>query len=372
MAQRETWFKLAMVGMVVVACFLALEGGLRLLSLNEQLYYRVFRNRVGRATGRYQHDPNLGWRLRPGYDQDVFYPHGVAHETINAEGWRDREREVERKPGTRRLAVLGCSRSYGYGATQEDIFSLRLENMLRAAGAAEAPPGERGADMLGAGERAGAGELAGAEVLNFAVNGFGIDQMLLNYVHYARRYKPDVVLLQLYEPGIMRATRSNAWGSEKPHFVLEGDALELRNHPVAEDLATSPATVLMKLSLVYRLAMNFMLRLEQLEQLERERAMVDTQPLNALLSALLKRFRAEVEADGGRFIVFVWGASADWLGRVARESGVETVNLDTQVDISAWKARGALDFPPPTGHWNALGHEFVATALHDYLSRPAP
>jgi hypothetical protein len=89
---------------------------------------------------------------------------------INSQGLRaDREYSLTKPDGVCRIAVFGDSFLFGLEADLKDTFSDRLEKSLRARGIA-------------------------AEVLNFAVGGFGTAEMLQTYEQFGRKFDPDVVM----------------------------------------------------------------------------------------------------------------------------------------------------------------------------------
>ena len=77
-----------------------------------------------------KYDATLGWAKIPnsiGYsartDERVVYK-------INSHGFRDEETTHEKPKGTFRIALLGDSRTFGYGVNLDDHFSLMLERAL--------------------------------------------------------------------------------------------------------------------------------------------------------------------------------------------------------------------------------------------------
>jgi hypothetical protein len=89
---------------------------------------------------------------------------------INAQGLRaDREYPLAKPAGVCRIAVFGDSFMFGLEANLEDTFSDRLEKTLRSRGIA-------------------------AEVMNFAVGGFGTAEMLQTYEQFGRQFDPDIVM----------------------------------------------------------------------------------------------------------------------------------------------------------------------------------
>jgi hypothetical protein len=127
-------------------------------------------------------DSMLGWRFRPGY--------ASARDRMNAAGLRsDREYDVERPAGVRRIAVFGDAYAYGAEVPNEEAWPALLE--------AAAP---------------------GLEVLNHGVGGFGTDQAFLQYLRDGSRYGPEVVLIGFSPVGLRRSV--NVW----PRFISADEA----------------------------------------------------------------------------------------------------------------------------------------------------
>lgn len=106
-------------------------------------------------------DPELGWTLRPnGKSQNGLYQ-------ANGQGLRaDREYGAA---ADLRIAVFGDSFTHGDEVILEDSWPYLLETMLR----------EQGVE---------------AEVLNFGVPGYGMDQAYLRWQRDGQEYAPDIVI----------------------------------------------------------------------------------------------------------------------------------------------------------------------------------
>src|SRR5262245_22026425 len=114
-----------------------------------------------------------GWALKPHQlirilDHDTG---AVYTDYANSEGWRDRERTIERRPNTLRILVIGDSVTYGAIVAQADTYTAILERKLQAKG-------------------------VGAEVINISYGGWGTDQELEALTLEGVSYKPDLVILQ--------------------------------------------------------------------------------------------------------------------------------------------------------------------------------
>jgi lysophospholipase L1-like esterase len=145
-----------------------------------------------------EHDPVLGWRLKPNAsgrfareDFDVFVSN-------NSLGFRDRE-YAERKPaGTRRVAILGDSMTWGLGVANDSCYSEVLERALAA--------------------NADASAGAPVEVLNFGAAGYGTDQEYLLFRDVVRRFEPDVVVVAYNANDVLNNSASSQHGYHKPYF----------------------------------------------------------------------------------------------------------------------------------------------------------
>lgn len=113
----------------------------------------------------------------------------------NALGFRDRQFEVPAKrPGELRVVVLGDSFTVSAGVDYEDIYTTRLERMLR-----ERRPG--------------------LKVMNLAVSGYNIVQYELVLKEVALALQPDLVVVAVFP--------ANDFSNE----TLEGNARRARGEP---------------------------------------------------------------------------------------------------------------------------------------------
>lgn len=114
-------------------------------------------------------DERRGYALVGG--QDIGASHGTV-EHINRQGFRERD-WGDAPPGRPLVVVLGHSVSYGVGVQAQQRWSARVESSLRA------------------------GAAHGACVLNLAIPGYTLEQMLAVYDEVARPMAPDVVVAEL-------------------------------------------------------------------------------------------------------------------------------------------------------------------------------
>jgi len=110
----------------------------------------------------------------------------------NSQGFRDRERAVERSPIRFRALAVGDSQTYGAGVTYDETFSALLESRLR-----ETEPT--------------------AEVLNLGVPGWEPPEELHLLQVYGMQFQPDVVLMNFYVGNDIIRRRGAYW--EQPIVV---------------------------------------------------------------------------------------------------------------------------------------------------------
>jgi hypothetical protein len=112
-------------------------------------------------------DPDLGWRMRPGFRSDKA--------THDSRGFRGSDEIGPRGPRTRVFAI-GDSFTYGLGVEDHETYSAVLSR------------------------------LAGIEVINGGVNGYGVDQAVLLYEKESPDLRPDVVVLGYFVDDFFRST----------------------------------------------------------------------------------------------------------------------------------------------------------------------
>src|SRR5205814_1109641 len=95
----------------------------------------------------------------------------VYGDTLNAGGWRDEERTIEKRPGSYRIVAVGDSVTYGAVVAKNDTWTAQLQRKLRDAGMS-------------------------AEVINIGYGGWSTDQELEALLREGLAYKPDLVVLQ--------------------------------------------------------------------------------------------------------------------------------------------------------------------------------
>lgn len=125
------------------------------------------------SRGLYAPDPPRRYRLQPGFQGRI--TNRVEYDTpvsINKAGLRGQE-VGPKAPGTFRLLALGDSFTFGVGASEEESYPARLQEILRSRGIS-------------------------AQVLNAGAPGFGVPDAVAWYRRWGRPLEPDAVVLAVF------------------------------------------------------------------------------------------------------------------------------------------------------------------------------
>jgi len=114
--------------------------------------------------------PDLYYELKPGLDEVL---RGVPLKT-NSSGLADKEYTVEKPADTYRIAVVGSSWTMPASVPMEDAYHWQLEEQLNAV-----PDGKN------------------VEVINFAVENYGIGEILATVREKVLDYEPDMIIFAL-------------------------------------------------------------------------------------------------------------------------------------------------------------------------------
>jgi hypothetical protein len=164
---------------------------------------------LAEPTGYMLYDADLGWTNRPGScTRDQRY-------CANSAGLRsDREFTPEKPAGKLRVSLFGDSFIHGHDVDLPGSLAPQLESKLR----------ERGVE---------------AEVLNFGVGGYGMDQAYLRYSRDGGRFDTDVIVMGLQFENVARhvmvfrliAFPQTAIPFSKPRYYFDGPSLIAANRP---------------------------------------------------------------------------------------------------------------------------------------------
>lgn len=337
---RPEWL-LAGGSLLACASFLALaELGLRLADpdyLDERPAVAI--DRLHRYSERY------GWELKPGAHQlDDGKP-----VSVNALGYRGQPLPQRPASGQQRVVMLGDSVTFGTYVSDGQTF----------------------ADVLQARDN-------GLEIVNLAVQGYGLGQELLRLEREGLAYEPAVVVANICLANdfadIMLPVFLYDGRHPKPYFSLRGGQLELRDAHLQLGWRARLGLWLAERSVLYRhLARRPVEEPRAAEEHwteRRRKAVLDGAAAEELMAALIVRLRREVERDQARLVLVAHPSKAsyrgngDWLERVARQPGLTGLQVVSLKD--AYRAAGlpydalALD---GIGHLSPQGHRLAADAL---------
>ncbi|HEY8514244.1 MAG TPA: DUF5989 family protein [Candidatus Binatia bacterium] len=145
--------------------FLVLEGGLRLFGFTPRRTMNQF-------------DSALGWTKTPSTSLRRHTSEFDVTLRTNSRGLREDESVGYEKPeGVQRVLLIGDSFTLGYTVERSDTLSELLEARMRAEG-------------------------RNVQVINGGTEGYSTDQEVLWLAREGVKYKPDVVVLQMYENDI--------------------------------------------------------------------------------------------------------------------------------------------------------------------------
>lgn len=154
------------------------------------------------------YDDALGWTYRPNSTRQT----GTF--TINNAGFRSR-RDFSKSPpaDTLRIALFGDSFTAGDDVSDDEVWGYLLERKLKEAGIR-------------------------AEVLNFGVGAYGMDQAYLRWREQGKRFESDIVIFGLQPENLKRNVNvfrqllhPSGPAFSKPRFALINDELHLLNTP---------------------------------------------------------------------------------------------------------------------------------------------
>lgn len=296
-----------------------------------------------------------GWELRPGARlQD----HGLWT-SVNAAGYRGPELPRQHVAGHTRVVLLGDSITFGTYVGDGQTF----------------------ADLLNGGE----GRL---EVVNLAVQGYGLEQSLLRLEREGLSYAPDLVVLNVclandFVDGMLPVFLYDG-RHPKPYYRLEGERLVLHDEHVRLSAAGRLGLALRERSQLF----NRLLALAKNDTGEaaaepwaerRGQALRNRAAALELGLRLIARMRERAEGHGARFVVALhpdrstYKHGSEWLEGL--RSAPELAGLPVIDLASEYHARG-LRFGELTlddiGHLSPLGHRQAAAILERALCSRVP
>lgn len=297
-----------------------------------------------------------GWELRPGARQ-VQDDHWT---TINAHGYRGRDVAARPELGRTRVVMLGDSITFGTYVGDGEVFSDRLA------------------------------ESGSLEIVNLAVQGYGLGQSLLKLEHEGLAYAPHVVVLNVCLANDFADTMLASFLYDarhpKPFFRLEGERLVLHDKHVRLSPLARLGRRLHERSHLYNRVLDWTApapaapddQAEGAWVARRNAALRDARAARDLSLRIVARMRALAESHGAAFVVvlhpdkdtFKHGSEwSDAFYAAPALSGVTIVNLAREYRRAG--LRGSELMLDGIGHLSPDGHRHVAALLRAPLQRAA-
>jgi D-alanyl-lipoteichoic acid acyltransferase DltB (MBOAT superfamily) len=253
--------------------------------------------------------------------QGIF--NGVTN-TINRWGMRDDDVERAKPANTVRIALVGASRSVGWGVEHDVVFEARLEEALNAASR------ERGGPRY--------------EVLNFSVDGYQPVQRLLLLERKVWDFEPDAVIFT---------------GQRADKDIDHIAEMFVRGRPAPYDFVETALA-----------------RAEIEPSMELSRIKSRLAPFGEEIMAAVYRRVAELCAENGAAALWMYIPSlagleaeprvrAEQVAEAAREAGF--MSLETERMYDGLEVEAIEQGPWDGAHPNAHGHQVIADLLLERL-----
>lgn len=307
------------------------------------------------------YDPALGWAPRPGgVSADGLYVFDQASSRSESPASAP---SLEPDKGIVRIAIFGDSFTLGFDSPFKESWGYLLERSLNERGMA-------------------------AEVLNFGVGGYGMDQAYLRWDKSGRPYRPNIVILGLRTENIRRNVNlfrpfyaDSGVPFFKPRFLLEDGGLKLINAPtpVPEEIISildnfdrwehsgherwkeGPMERLLSKSSLFALCRSIV-----------KASIPATKPWTQsdqdLALAIILAFKRGVESEQGRFItVFLPHGRPNFSESAFLDKIKDSVELvDPQERFISEADRLGLDALIPS-HYSLPANRIVADSLADHI-----
>lgn len=192
---RRSFRELRVFWLLLGVALLA-EAGFRLhnFGIDGVIYPQKFRPGTLMNAGLIIPDERVGKRLKP--NTDTYFK--GARITVNRWGFRGPDIELDKKPGTLRIAVIGASITMGSGVADRETFSFQLQEILSTEH--EKP----------------------VEVINMGIGSYTPYQIMRHYTLYGHQFNPDLILVPAL-PGRIDKKYSRkttfAWGGDGTYPV---------------------------------------------------------------------------------------------------------------------------------------------------------
>lgn len=308
--------------------------------------------------------PVLGWYPqinKIARMEDPNFPAVEVH--TNSAGMRGtREYPLTKPAGMTRVALLGDSMAFGFGVHDHESFPALLEAVNK-----------------------------NLEVMNFAVPGYGTDQIYLSYKLMAKEFAPDIVLIGIFVMDFERATRAYTLAAIAKPFFSVNRAGRLKLHPPAlqtpeeftEAIIFPPIfeenTVqkILHQSLFFRKLSTVILNLGN-----RWGFMDGAEYLKEwkIGKVILKELIREIRQDGAQPVFLILPSADETLSdqqlplekayrRFAKKEGVVMIDLFPAFKQPSSRQGAMENFIKWEWHWNPKGHRIAAQLIQQYLDQ---
>ena len=333
----------------LVSCTLSLElgfravGGVPVFSIVDWRHAHLVQAEAGPSVAIY--DPKIGWTMLPGY----------ASADMNLIDYGIRKNHAsDATIRTGGVLVVGDSFAAGSQVNDDETWPAGLEALI------------------------------GEPVINAAVGGYGVDQMVLRAEQLMPVVRPKTLIIGTQDQGILRV-KFSSYGRPKPYFSLEDGALVPHNDP-APRYAIDP-----RRESVIRRVFGYSYLADQIMGIyfpdhwytqEGQRfvqAKVDDVQVTC---RLLERAKSDADRAGLRLLLLIqYGGViarmtepspfAKNVGQCARAVGIQTVDEFDSLhaiavrNIEEFKKHYVMVDDPaqPYGHMSALGNRHIAGLL---------
>ena len=304
-----------------------------------------------------QFDAELGWGLKPEAKEEIVTEEYKVLYAINSKGLRDKEISFSKSSDEFRVVLLGESNVFGIGINYGERFSEIIEQAC-----------------------------LNIEVVNMAVEGYGLDQTLLQLKRDAFQYYPDVVILCIpIQHFLERCTYFKFCRKLKPRFALNQakekiilqdlDFIEEHFCKDAQSDAQTSEVSEQKNKFKVTNILSYLKEAKKLrsqtesnyywEENRRNKKYYNEQEFRKLLFLLLKEYKEVCNQNNIDFcVVYASPYEANYMANLCKDLGV--LNFDLTDVLKKAKKVQALRFDMDE-HYNTFWHRVVGEYISDYL-----
>lgn len=392
-----TGFKIASLILVLLICFVIGEVGIRYLGNRDADGNFFFFSRtlkpfqfpvlttkskidayLSSSSSYVVYDSLLGWSLRPNSKSR----NGLYN--INSKGIRaSKEYTILPAKETMRIAIFGDSFTMGDEVPYQETWGYFLEKYLIAEG-------------------------INAEVINFGVGGFGIDQAYLRYKCIGYKFAPHIVIFGLQPENVNRNINlvrplynlNTGIPFSKPRFIKNGDSLKLINVPpvfpgnlvnaieniedwdlIEYEFFYNPTDYQNKFYLKSKLV-SFVIDLVKINRFnyyEYEKSFYSLNDEPAQLTIrIINEFRNAVEAQGAKYLVvhlprhgnlsYLLDGKVLAYSAILEEIGENNEVIHTEHEMLTIALSSSLDILfSPKGHYSGKANKIVADVIANFI-----